>query len=160
MIKYIPILSVFSVSLLISLSIKPSIMVFMGIFLCILACLKMMDINAFKEDFIKYDLISKKFISYAYLYPLLELYLGLSLIEENFHIYQSVLLFIVGLSGFVSVIYSKYVKKENHNCACVGGNKDVPLGIVSLVENLIMLLMGLYITYVILSFGFIMDFLP
>lgn len=44
----------------------------------------------------------------------------------------------------VSVIYAVYVQKRELKCACVGGNSNVPLGFVSLTENIMMFGMGLW----------------
>jgi len=44
--------------------------------------------------------------------------------------------------GMVSVGKAVFVDKLALNCACVGGNAKVPLGVVSFAENLLMALMG------------------
>ena len=49
----------------------------------------------------------------------------------------------IGGIGAASVIKAVYIDKRELKCACVGGNSNVPLGFVSLTENLLMLLMGL-----------------
>ena len=54
-----------------------------------------------------------------------------------------VALFIGGI-GAVSVFKAVYVEKRELKCACVGGNSNVPLGFVSLTENLFMIGMGLW----------------
>jgi hypothetical protein len=45
----------------------------------------------------------------------------------------------------VSVIKAVYIDRRELKCACVGGNSNVPLGFVSLTENLMMVLMALWI---------------
>jgi hypothetical protein len=44
----------------------------------------------------------------------------------------------------VSVIKAVYVDKRELKCACVGGDSSVPLGFISLTENLMMLSMGIW----------------
>ncbi|WP_446718652.1 MULTISPECIES: hypothetical protein [unclassified Halomonas] len=51
----------------------------------------------------------------------------------------------VGTVGAVSVFKAVYIDKRELKCACVGGNSNVPLGFVSLTENLVMIAMGLWI---------------
>ncbi|BBI65512.1 hypothetical protein HSBAA_PA_1150 (plasmid) [Vreelandella sulfidaeris] len=46
--------------------------------------------------------------------------------------------------GAVSVFKAVYIDKRELKCACVGGNSNVPLGFVSLTENLVMIAMGLW----------------
>lgn len=50
----------------------------------------------------------------------------------------------VGTVGAVSVFKAVYVDKRELKCACVGGNSNVPLGFVSLTENLVIIAMGLW----------------
>ena len=50
----------------------------------------------------------------------------------------------IGTLGAVSVFYAVYVQKRELKCACVGGASKVPLGFVSLSENLFMVGMALW----------------
>ena len=50
----------------------------------------------------------------------------------------------IGTIGAVSVFKAVYIDKRELKCACVGGNSNVPLGFVSLTENLFMIGMGLW----------------
>jgi hypothetical protein len=57
----------------------------------------------------------------------------------------------IGTLGVVSVIKAVYIDKRELKCACVGGDSSVPLGFVSLTENLMMVGMAVVMTIVILS---------
>ena len=50
----------------------------------------------------------------------------------------------IGSVGAVSVFKAVYIDKRELTCACVGGDSKVPLGFVSLSENLIMLAAGIW----------------
>ena len=50
----------------------------------------------------------------------------------------------IGTVGAVSVFKAVYIDKRALKCACVGGGSNVPLGFVSLTENLMMMGMGLW----------------
>ncbi len=50
----------------------------------------------------------------------------------------------IGTVGAVSVFKAVYVDRRELKCACVGGSSNVPLGFVSLTENLMMIAMGLW----------------
>jgi hypothetical protein len=50
----------------------------------------------------------------------------------------------IGTVGAVSVIKAVYIDKRELKCACVGGDSNVPLGFVSLTENLMMMVMGVW----------------
>ena len=50
----------------------------------------------------------------------------------------------IGTVGAVSVFKAVYIDRRELRCACVGGNSKVPLGFVSLSENLIMIAMAIW----------------
>ena len=50
----------------------------------------------------------------------------------------------IGAIGAISVFKAVYVDKRALKCACVGGSSSVPLGFVSLTENLMMVAMALW----------------
>ena len=64
-----PLIAVFGTSLLITITLIKNFQVFMGISICLLAMLKIMDIEAFGISFKKYDLISSRFNQWIYIYP-------------------------------------------------------------------------------------------
>jgi hypothetical protein len=52
--------------------------------------------------------------------------------------------FLIGSIGAISVFKAVYIDKRELKCACVGGDSNVPLGFVSLTENLFMIGMALW----------------
>lgn len=46
-----------------------------------------------------------------------------------------------------AVLYRMVTDKRELKCACVGGDSNVPLGLVSLTENLMMVAMGLWMLW-------------
>jgi hypothetical protein len=50
----------------------------------------------------------------------------------------------IGTVGAVSVFKAVYIDKRELKCACVGGSSNVPLGFVSLTENLMMIGMAIW----------------
>jgi len=51
---------------------------------------------------------------------------------------------VIGGVGAVSVVHAVYIQRRELKCACVGGSGRVPLGFVSLSENLAMVAMALW----------------
>ena len=51
---------------------------------------------------------------------------------------------VIGTIGAVSVIKAVYVDKRELKCACVGGDSNVPLGFLSLTENVMMVVMAVW----------------
>ena len=51
---------------------------------------------------------------------------------------------VIGTIGAVSVFKAVYIDRRELKCACVGGSSNVPLGFVSLTENLMMVAMAIW----------------
>ena len=51
---------------------------------------------------------------------------------------------VIGGIGAVSVVKAVYIDRRELKCACVGGSSNVPLGFLSLTENLMMIGMALW----------------
>ena len=145
-VSYTPVLAVFATAALMTLVLAGGLSGFMGIALCLLAMLKLMDVPAFAASFRKYDLLSQRWHAWAGLYPGVELLVGLGiLLRPELPVAARLIgatTLLLGLMGMVSVGKAVFVDKLALNCACVGGNARVPLGVVSFAENLLMALMG------------------
>ena len=57
----------------------------------------------------------------------------------------------IGTIGAVSVFYAVYIQKRELKCACVGGDSNVPLGFISLTENIFMIGMALWMSYKLIA---------
>lgn len=126
---------------------------FASITMCILAILKLQDLEAFSTMFLGYDLLARRWVPYAYLYPFGEALSGLLMFGGFLPWISGPIAFFIGSIGCVSVFYAVYVQKRRLNCACVGGGSRVPLGFVSLAENMLMLGMGTWMLVGALSGG-------
>jgi hypothetical protein len=118
---------------------------FMGLAICLLAMLKLMDVPAFAASFRKYDLLSQRWRPWGRLYPGVELLVGLSVLlrgQPPAGPLVGALAVGLGAMGMVSVGKAVFVDHLALNCACVGGNAKTPLGVVSFAENGIMAAMG------------------
>ena len=114
-----------------------------------LAIQKLQDIGGFVNGFLGYDLLARRYVPYGYAYPFAELWAGVGMMaligtgSALIWLVAPVGIFI-GTIGAVSVIKAVYIDKRELTCACVGGGSNVPLGFISLSENLIMLGMGVW----------------
>lgn len=154
---YQPVIAVFSVSFLIALAfiwskysiikIVPLIEMFIATSMCVLAILKLKDLYSFSNQFITYDLLAKRFIKYSYIYPFAEAFAGIGMIAGVLTPYVASTAFFIGTIGAISVFKAVYIEKREIKCACVGGDSNVPLGFISLTENLMMVAMGIWMFY-------------
>jgi len=86
-----------------------------------------------------YDLVAMRYLPYATLYPFLEAYAGLGMVAALPVWWLAPVSLFIGSVGAVSVVKAVYIDKRSLKCACVGGDSQVPLGFVSLTENVFML---------------------
>ncbi|MEG8040662.1 glutaredoxin [Sphingomonas sp. LR60] len=117
---------------------------FISFSMCMLALLKLQDVETFSTMFLNYDLLAKRWVRYGYVYPFAE---GLAGVLMTAHVADwlsvPVALFI-GTVGAVSVVKAVYIDRRELKCACVGGATRVPLGFVSLTENVMMIAMAVW----------------
>lgn len=145
-----PVIAVFAVSLLFALatvwraagelSPLPVLELFIAFSMSVLAILKLRDLFSFSNQFITYDLLAQKWVRYASIYPFIEALAGVAMITAVPALILTAAPFalFIGTVGAVSVVKAVYLDKRELKCACVGGNSNVPLGFVSLTENLMM----------------------
>ena len=81
-VSYAPVIAVFLSAVLINLALGGGIRSFMGLAICLLAMLKLMDIAAFAASFRKYDLLTKRWRVWGKLYPGVELLVGLGMLRH------------------------------------------------------------------------------
>ena len=143
--SFTPLIAVFGTSFLITITLIKNFQVFMGISICLLAMLKLMDIEAFGKSFEKYDLISSRLNSWVYIYPFCELLIGISFLISSPPSLIIFIALILGITGIGSVFKAVYLDKLKLNCACIGGYAKTPLGIISFTENLLMSIMSVLI---------------
>lgn len=115
-----------------------------AILMVLLAMLKLQDVESFSTMFLNYDLLARRWVPYGYLYPFAEATAGLLMLAGVLHAVSIPLALLVGGIGAVSVFKAVYIDKRELKCACVGGASNVPLGFVSLTENLLMVGMALW----------------
>ncbi len=117
---------------------------FIAFSMCGLAYLKLRDVESFSTMFLNYDLLAKKWVPYGYVYPYGEGLAGLLMIGGILSFISIPVALFIGTVGAVSVFNAVYIDKRELKCACVGGDSNVPLGFISLTENLMMMGMAIW----------------
>jgi glutaredoxin len=118
---------------------------FIAFSMCILAILKLRDLETFSNMFLGYDLLAQRYVRYAYVYPFGEAISGALMIAGGVLKWIAIpIAFVIGAIGAASVFRAVYVEKRELKCACVGGDSKVPLGFISLTENLMMVAMSFW----------------
>jgi glutaredoxin len=117
---------------------------FIAFSMCALAMLKLQNVESFATMFLGYDLLARRWVPYSYIYPVAEALAGVLMIAGALNWLSIPVALFIGTVGAVSVFYAVYIQKREIKCACVGGSSNVPLGFVSLTENLMMVAMAVW----------------
>ncbi len=152
-VTYRPVVAVFAMTALLALAVSiaaygtpftPQAMGwFISFSMCVLAILKLQNLETFSSMFLGYDLLARRWVPYAYVYPFAEALAGLLMTAGMLRWLSAPIALFIGGVGTVSVLKAVYVDRRKLKCACVGGGSNVPLGFLSLTENLMMAGMGL-----------------
>lgn len=118
---------------------------FVAFTMCGLGYLKLRDTESFSTMFLNYDLLARRWVRYGYVYPYAETGAGLLMIPAVLSWVSVPVAFFIGTIGAVSVLKAVYLDNRELTCACAGGDSKVPLGFVSLTENLAMIAMAVWI---------------
>lgn len=120
---------------------------FIAISMCVLAIQKLRDLDSFSNQFITYDLLAMRWVRYAYIYPFVEMLAGVAMIAGLFTPIAAPAALVIGTIGAISVVKAVYIDKRDLKCACVGGDSNVPLGFISLTENIMMMAMAIWMLF-------------
>ncbi len=149
---YKPLIAVFTFVLLVSLAFQVfhgsfHLHLFMnhimaGFFIG-LSFFKFLNLKAFAESFSSYDPIAQRFLPYGFIYPFIELALGLLFIAGKGLLVANVITLLVLSITTVGVII-RLQSKGNFQCACLGAAFSLPLSAVTVFENIVMILMAVF----------------
>ena len=117
---------------------------FIAFSMAVLALMKLRDVDSFATMFLNYDLLARRWPAYGYVYPFAEGLAGVLMIAGALNWLSIPLALTIGTIGAVSVFKAVYIDRRELKCACVGGDSNVPLGFLSLTENLMMIAMALW----------------
>lgn len=117
---------------------------FIAFSMTVLALLKLQNVEGFATMFLNYDLLARRWVPYSYIYPFAEGLAGVLMIAGALTWVSVPIALFIGSIGAVSVFKAVYIDKRELKCACVGGSSNVPLGFVSLTENLMMIVMAIW----------------
>jgi glutaredoxin len=124
---------------------------FVGFSMVVLALLKLQNVESFATMFLNYDLLAKRWVPYSYIYPFAEGLAGVLMVARVLTWVSIPIALFIGTIGAISVFKAVYIDKRELKCACVGGSSNVPLGFVSLTENLMMVAMAAWMAVIALG---------
>jgi len=116
---------------------------FMGIFYIVFSFFKLLDLKGFPESFRMYDPLAKVLPAYGWVYPFIEVALGLMFLFR-FQVITALLITIVILGTTTAGVTKTLLDKKSIRCACLGTALKLPMTEATFIENAIMLVMAIY----------------
>ncbi len=120
---------------------------FVAIAMCLLALQKLKDVEGFATMFLNYDLLAQRWVRYGTFYPFAEALAGILMMAGALMWLSIPVALFIGGVGAISVFKAVYIDRRELKCACIGGDSNVPLGFVSLTENLMMVAMAIWMIF-------------
>ena len=153
-VSYVPVVAVFSIAALLALALSWSVdrtlfsirtvEQFVALSMTLLALQKLQDVEGFSIMFLNYDLLARRWVRYAKIYPFAEAGAGVLMTAGALIWLAAPVALFIGTIGAASIAKAVYIDRRDLACACVGAGSKTPLGFVSLTESLMMALMGLW----------------
>ncbi len=115
---------------------------FMGGFFVVFSFFKLLDLRGFARSFEGYDLVARSVPGYGLVYPFVELLLGVAYLLNFAPAVTNCVTAIVMLAGLIGVV-SVLRRGQKVQCACLGTVFDLPMSVVTFIENGTMIVMAL-----------------
>ena len=115
---------------------------FMGGFFLVFSFFKLLNLKGFAEGYSSYDVVARAVPAYGFVYPFIELALGVAFITGFNPVLTNAATLIVMAVSSIGVIQS-LLRKSPFQCACLGTIIKLPLSKVTLFEDLLMVAMSI-----------------
>jgi cation transport ATPase len=114
---------------------------FMAGFFFVFSFFKLLNLKGFAESYAMYDIVAIKVKSYGFIYPFIELALGIGfLLNINPFAINLVTLIVMSIS-IIGVLKSVF-NKQKIKCACLGDVFNLPMSTVTIIEDALMIAMS------------------
>ncbi len=114
---------------------------FMGLFYIVFSFFKLLDLKGFPKSFGMYDPLAKAIPAYGWVYPFIEIALGLMFLMR-FEIRIALIATLVVLGITTIGVTRTLLSKKSIRCACLGTALNLPMTEATFIENAIMLVMA------------------
>ena len=119
---------------------------FMAAFFLVFSFFKLLDLKGFAESYVMYDILARRFPSWAYIYAFIELALGIGyLIDFNPIVINTVSFFVMSVS--IIGVLKTVLNKQQIQCACLGDIFHLPMSIVTIIEDALMIIMAAFMLF-------------
>ncbi|RDK89112.1 heavy-metal-associated domain-containing protein [Marinirhabdus gelatinilytica] len=119
---------------------------FMGLFFMVFSLFKLFDLKGFSSSFAMYDPLAKMVPPYGFVYPFIEVGLGI-LFLMRIAIPGLLIITLVVLSITTIGVTRSLLGKRSIQCACLGTVLDLPMTQATFIENAVMIVMALVMIF-------------
>lgn len=123
--------------------------IFMAGFFLVFSFFKFLDLDGFADSYSMYDIVAKKIKAWGYIYPFVELVLGIAFATGFQPLITNMLTFIVMSVSIIGVLQSVFNKRKI-KCACLGAVFNLPMSTVTIVEDALMITMSAWMLLMML----------
>lgn len=121
---------------------------FMAGFFLVFSFFKMLNLKAFAESYVMYDVIARKFPTWAIVYAFVELALGIAYLVD-FNPFITNLTTGVVMSASIIGVFQTVLNKKQIQCACLGAIFNLPMSTVTIIEDGLMIAMSITMLFII-----------
>ena len=115
---------------------------FMAAFFLVFSFFKLLDLKGFAESYATYDIVAKKWSTWGYIYPFIELSLGIGyLLNFNPLFTNAATLLVMGIS--IIGVLQTVLSKRKIRCACLGTVFNLPMSTITIIEDGLMIAMSI-----------------
>lgn len=114
---------------------------FMAGFFLTFSFFKLLNVKAFTESYSMYDIVAKRIKAYGFIYPFIELALGISFLTE-FNPFITNLATLIIMSISIIGVLQSVLNKQKIQCACLGAVFNLPMSTVTVIEDALMIIMS------------------
>ncbi|UOE49424.1 cation transporter [Mucilaginibacter sp. SMC90] len=115
--------------------------IFMSGFFLVFSFFKLLDIQGFADSYSMYDVVAKRWRGWGYVYVFVELGLGLAFALNILPVTVNIIMVAVMTVSLIGVLQSVFNKRQIR-CACLGAVFNLPMSTVTIIEDGLMILMG------------------
>jgi copper chaperone CopZ len=152
--RYKPVLVIFTY--IITITVLPAITIgnfswetwmrhFMAAFFLVFSFFKLLDLKTFADAYSSYDMVAKQWNAWGYVYPFIELGLGLAFLLQFNPLLTNGVAFVVMSISIIGVLQS-VINKRKIQCACLGTIFNLPMSTITIIEDGLMILMSAIMT--------------
>lgn len=114
---------------------------FMAGFFLVFSFFKLLDLRAFADSYSSYDVLAKKWNAWGFLYPFVELMLGIFYLVNIYPLLTNAITFVVMSVSIIGVLQS-VLNKKKIRCACLGAVFNLPMSTITILEDALMIVMS------------------